>query len=170
MRTGNFWWLAGVIAAHPERRVVGRTRLQKTIKLLQRLGLPTDYVYSFHFYGPYSEGVHADIRLLEQLQLVQEAPGKSPEGDPCYILSATEAAVLPEMAAYQAHVDRLAGSDPVVLELAATYDAFREVGAGHAEALERVQRKKGPKCQNGRLESALELLQQLGLSGEGASA
>ena len=48
MKTGNFWWLAGVIAAHDGRRVVGRTRLQKTVKLLQRLGLPTDEIPGGH--------------------------------------------------------------------------------------------------------------------------
>ena len=52
MRTGNFWWLAAVVAAHDERRGVGRSRRQKTVKLLQRLGLPTDYLYTMFFYGP----------------------------------------------------------------------------------------------------------------------
>ena len=61
----KFRWLAAVVAAHPEHKVVGRTRLQKTVKLLQRLGAPLDYDYTIHFYGPYSEGVQADIGLLE---------------------------------------------------------------------------------------------------------
>lgn len=51
----RFRWLAGAIAAHKDRKVVGRTRLQKEIKLLQRLGFPTEYSYTLFFYGPYSE-------------------------------------------------------------------------------------------------------------------
>src|SRR5580658_7191699 len=72
MKTEKFRYLAGVIAAHEGRRVVGRTRLQKTIKLLQRVGLPTDYDYQLFFYGPYSEGLKSDLGLLEVLDLVQE--------------------------------------------------------------------------------------------------
>ena len=36
----KFRWLAGVIAAHGDRKVFGRTRLHKTIKLLQARGSP----------------------------------------------------------------------------------------------------------------------------------
>jgi hypothetical protein len=39
----RFRWLAAAITAHPDRKVVGRTRLQKEIKLLQRLKFPTEY-------------------------------------------------------------------------------------------------------------------------------
>ncbi|KKL80241.1 hypothetical protein LCGC14_2006760, partial [marine sediment metagenome] len=46
MSIENYRWLAGLIAAHPERKVVGRTRLQKEVKLLQRCGFPTDYSYT----------------------------------------------------------------------------------------------------------------------------
>src|SRR5947209_17166 len=79
-RLGNFWWLAAVIAAHDKRRLMGRTRLQKTVKLLQRLGMPTDYRYTIFFYGPYSEGVFSDIQLLQRLGLVTELEHPGPEG------------------------------------------------------------------------------------------
>ena len=48
--TEKFRWLAAVIAAHPGHKVVGRTRLQKTVKLLKQLGAPLDYDYMIHFY------------------------------------------------------------------------------------------------------------------------
>jgi len=54
----------------------------------------------------------------------------------------------------------------VVLELAATYDAFREEGADHEEAIERLRRKKGSKCDGGNQEKALELLASLDLETE----
>ncbi len=164
MRTGNFWWLAAVIAAHTDRRVVGRTRLQKTVKLLQRLGLPTDYLYTMFFYGPYSQGVFAEIRLLDRLGLISEEEHASGENAaPYFVLQAKPEAAMPELAKWQPAVDRMEQADLVVLELAATYDAFREMGSDPAEALGRLRHKKGAKCSEGRERRALDLLRQLGL-------
>ena len=36
-------------------RIVGRIRFQKMIYLLQQLGLGSDFKFSYHHYGPYSE-------------------------------------------------------------------------------------------------------------------
>jgi uncharacterized protein YwgA len=167
VKTGNFWWLAAVIAAHKDRRVVGRTRLQKTVKLLQRLGLPTDYLYTIFFYGPYSEGVFTEIRLLEQLGLITEEEHSNSDGaTPYFILQAKPEALMPEMARWQSAVDRIEQTDLVVLELAATYDAFREMGSDHAEAMKRLRHKKASKCTEERETRALELLRLLGLSAE----
>jgi uncharacterized protein len=155
--------LAAVIAAHENHRVVGRTRLQKTIKLLQRLGLPTDYGYMNFFYGPYSEAVQADIRLLEHMGLVREAPHTGRDNQSYYIFEAAPTATLSEVEPWQNAIDRMSRADPVVLELAATYDAFREMGSNHDEALARLRHKKGPKCDGGNLQAALGLLVDLGL-------
>src|SRR5207248_345707 len=88
MKLEKFRYLAAVVAAHPERRIVGRTRLQKTVKLLQRLGLPTDYDYMTYFYGPYSSGVQSDIGLLERLRAVSEEQQTSQDGTPYYVVTA----------------------------------------------------------------------------------
>jgi hypothetical protein len=82
MSVENYRWLAALIAAHPGRKVVGRTRLQKEVKLLQRCGFPTDYSYTIHFYGPYSEALQADIGLLGAFGLADETPDVSKEGNP----------------------------------------------------------------------------------------
>ena len=34
MNIESYRWLAGLIAAHEGRKIVGRTRLQKTVKLI----------------------------------------------------------------------------------------------------------------------------------------
>jgi uncharacterized protein YwgA len=168
MRTGNFWWLAGVIAAHKDRRVVGRTRLQKTVKLLQRLGLPTDYLFTIFFYGPYSEGLFTEIRLLEQLGLITEKEHMSVEGAaPYFVLQATPEALMPELGPWQSAIDTMEQADLVVLELAATYDAFREMGSDHDEAVRRLRHKKASKCTPECETKALELLARLGLFAEG---
>src|SRR4051794_6273378 len=99
-------FLAAVIAAHENRQVVGRTRLQKTIKLLQRLGLPSDYSYTNFFYGPYSEAVQADIRLLEHLGLVHEESHVGRDGNPYYIFKAEPTAALPQVERWRNDINR----------------------------------------------------------------
>ena len=165
MKTGNFWWLAAVVAAHDDRRVVGRTRLQKTMKLLQRLGMPTDYLYTMFFYGPYSEGLFRDIGRCGALGLLTEVEHPGPEGaTPTFVLRATAEADMEEVAPWREAIGTMQGSDLVVLELAATYDAFREMGSHHAEAVTRLKHKKAAKWTEDRHARALALLAGLGLA------
>lgn len=162
----QFRWLAGVIAAHPGRKIFGRTRLQKTIYLLQRKGLPTDFSYSLHFYGPYSDGINTGLRLVKQLELVTEEPRKGQDNE-YYVFQASPEAALQEMRPYLADLGRIQAAGDVALELAATYDAFREMGYSHPEALEWLRQKKGAKCTPDNVDKALALLGQLGLPVEG---
>lgn len=163
----KYRWLAAVIAAHPENKVYGRTRLQKTVKLLQRLKAPMDYDYMIHFYGPYSEGVQSDIGLLESFGLVEEQQCMSQDGSPYFVLHASadaqKLAEQPEVKPFRSAIETMSAADAVVLELAATYDAFREMGDDHKTALERLKRKKGTKCDGGRTTKALALLRKLRL-------
>lgn len=161
----RFRWTAAVVAAHKGGQVVGRTRLQKTIKLLQRLGLPTDYAYRNHFYGPYSPELQSDIGLLDDMGLLHEeaVPSPASETGVYYVIKAKEGAQLKELEPFLLPLRKLEEADPVVLELAATYDAFHEMGADHDEALSRLRRKKGAKCEQGREGKALGLLREIGL-------
>lgn len=163
MSIETFRWLAGVIAAHPDSKVVGRTRLQKTIRLLQRIGLPTEYPYKLFFDGPYSDGLRSGVAVLESLQLAEEEECLGHDGTPFFVVKAKPDARLPQIAKYQPVIDRLANEQPVILELAAAYDVFRELGSDHKLALERLRRKKGEKCAAGRESQALELLGAIGL-------
>jgi len=159
----RYRWLAAVIAAHPNRTVGGRTRLQKTMRLLQRCGLPTSFQYTLYFYGPYSEGLQAEVGLLSSIGLIEETGQISQDGTPYFKISALEDCTIPEMKKFQHLVDRLSSTDPVVLELAATYDSFRELGFDDQEARQRLRRKKGAKCDNGRQEQAMTLLEEIDL-------
>lgn len=166
MSLRNQKWVAALIAAHPDQRIFGRTRLQKEVKLLQRLDFPTDYSYSIHFYGPYSESLQSDIGLMEVYGLISESCEQGRDGNEYYVLEATESADLPDVSEFEGFIAQLCNAPTVVLELAATYDAFRERGDDHEEALERLRRKKGAKCENGNEDAALELLSDLGLEAE----
>ena len=164
MNPERFRLLAAVVAAHPKGQVVGGTRLQKTVKLLQRLGLPTDYDYMLHFYGPYSEGLQAEVGLLEVLGLVEEVERHAQNGLPYYVINSKSGAELPEiMKKFEDAIQTMANADPVILEIAVTYDTFREGGMTHDQALEAVQKKKAAKCKNGNDDKALKLLETLNL-------
>lgn len=166
MSLRNHKWVAALIAAHPDQKIFGRTCLQKEVKLLQRLGFPTDYSYSIHFYGPYSESLQSDIGLMEAFGLIAESSEQGRDGNEYYVLEAVESDELPDVTEFESFIDQLSNAKTVVLELAATYDAFRERGDDHEEALERLRRKKGAKCDGGNEEAALDLLNDLGLEAD----
>ncbi|MGL4419028.1 MAG: hypothetical protein ACRCZF_00045 [Gemmataceae bacterium] len=160
----SFRTLAAVIAAHPNQTIDGRTRLQKTVCLLQRLGMPTDYSFGIHFYGPYSEDLHAEMGLLKHLEMVEEVE-QPLEGDKVHykIVAKTNGADPKLVIDFQSQINVMAQSSSVVLELAATYDFFRSQYSIHETALERLRHKKGSKCKDGNEAKALKLLTQLGL-------
>ncbi|MFP4173149.1 MAG: hypothetical protein ACLFV4_09590 [Candidatus Hydrogenedentota bacterium] len=167
MRLEKFRVLNAVIASHPEGRVYGRTRLQKTILLLQELGLPTDYRFSIYFYGPYSEGLTGDLHMLCDYGFADEEKWQNLEGNPYSVFSA-ELESAPEVSEairpFKSAIERISRGDNVALELAATYVAYYDMCDGDQEqAMVRLQRKKGAKCTEENLQQAMALLQDLGL-------
>ncbi|MEE9312824.1 MAG: hypothetical protein V3V10_10495 [Planctomycetota bacterium] len=166
MHIENFRWLATVVAQHKDQKIAGRTRLQKTIWLLQRLGLQSSYSYKTYHYGPYSEGVQAEVELLESFGVLKENSKVSQADKSYYVIEVMHtdhlvADQLPENV--KSAIPMLEKEDAGILELAATYDAFRSEGAPHMEAMDAVRRKKGEKCNNGKLKKAVEFVGKLGL-------
>lgn len=136
----EYQWLAAVISAHPDQRIVGRVRLQKVVKLLQSCGLPTRYEYHIHFNGPYSEAVMEDIALLKRFgTLLETVDGNR-----------STYAIIPgafqprhEMDFLKTQIDLISQEERTfTLELAATYAMFKEMGYDTADALARTRRKK----------------------------
>lgn len=162
----KFRWLAAVIAAHPGGCLCGRTRLQKTVWILQRIGFPTDYVYTNYFYGPYSEGIQADIRLLERVGLALETQKVGLDGTPYYVFESSPDSALKEIEPFQPRIDLLSEQSPVVLELAATYDAYRVMGLTHEKSLELLRQTKDKKCLPESEMAMWALLQELRLWSE----
>lgn len=160
----DFRLLAAVIAAHPDRQVAGRTRLQKTVKLLQSMGLQTRFTYSIHFYGPYSEDLQACLGLLEKMGLAEEGGRVTAEGEKFYYIEkATPAADTALVHSYQQQISLMANTPTDILELAATYQAFCEQGENSKTALDRLKRKKASKCIGDNVQKAMQLLKQLKL-------
>ena len=158
----KFRYLQGVIAAHSQHTVHGRTRLQKTMRLLQRVGLPTDYDYTLFFYGPYSEAVHFDLGLLKSMNAVQE-DREVRDDSSTYCIVALDVKNAADVSGFSKAIKKLESQSSVVLELAATYDTYRVLGHDHVESIRRLRRKKGEKCTEQNEIQALNLLRELHL-------
>jgi uncharacterized protein YwgA len=158
--------LAGLIAAHRDGVVRGRTRLQKTVYLLQYLGLPTDYRFSMLHYGPYSEALHTERGQVEHLGLLAETEEQGSRG-PYYVLTAkSEAADFARIVSEAGLEEPLAcieRADGSVLELAATYWYYREQGLDPADAQQALLGRKPAKSTPTNVQAALALLRELGL-------
>jgi uncharacterized protein YwgA len=162
MNAPRFQWLAAVVAAHPQGTVIGRKRLQKTIRLLQRIDLPTDYCFQFHFYGPYSEEIQSDLELLRELGMVIEER-QSSEASTWFVIRASDGSDASLVSQFSREIRAMAGTDADALEVASTYDFYREMGLGHEEAVERTKEKKPSKCSSSNLDAAMKILREIGL-------
>jgi hypothetical protein len=159
----NYQMLAGVISAHPNRQVEGRIRLHRTVRLLQRIGLPTDYTFSVHFDGPYSQELHSDLKMIVQTGLGTEECKLSRKGEEFFIIKAIARVSLGLIEKFQPPIDLIAAADFQTLEFASTYDQYREMGSSHQDALNRVRSKVGGGHDGRRADSALTLLRGFGL-------
>lgn len=150
--------------------LVGRIRVQKVVYLLDQLGLASGAPFEYHHYGPYSEAVSdaiADAKFWGELEEVVNF--RVVDGAPysTFKTSADAPEEIGELDAENAryYLERFAGCSSTVLELAATVHwlAFVEnVPDWRAE----IEVRKAGKTGNGRLQQALSLLTDIGLSPE----
>lgn len=158
--------LAGLIAAHRDGKVDGRLRLQKTVYLLQAAGVPLGYDFKMLHYGPYSEGLRADCRILINLDLAREAEQNVQTGTR-FSLTATEEATMLALVVEEWNaaekLQTIEAADTDTLELAATYRYYRELGYAEDEAMRALRSKKAGKVSEPAEAQALELLDRLGI-------
>jgi uncharacterized protein YwgA len=149
--------------------LTGRVRLQKTIYLLERLGLGGDFDFGYHHYGPFSSDVFSATEDAKAFGMVSENLGRRALDDARFSIFQQGSVTIPgnplqkigrEKAA--ALVALMQKRSSTVLELAATVDwlhHFEDIADWQSE----VVRRKGQKTGKGRLEEAVELLTELGL-------
>lgn len=53
-------------------KVEGRTRIQKTVYILQYLGYPLNEDFSYSYFGPYSDDLRNEIDFLTSVGILQE--------------------------------------------------------------------------------------------------
>src|SRR5580700_10617544 len=69
---------AAVAAAHDADSYVGRTAVQKLVYFAQLAGMPAEYRFDIHFYGPYCYEITRDAEWLTADQVIQDV-SKVPE-------------------------------------------------------------------------------------------
>jgi uncharacterized protein len=148
--------------------LVGRTRLQKTVYLLDAVGMQSGASYYYHNFGPFSDDVADAISDAKFLgALVERSSQRQSDGSPFSIFSTPTAA---GSAGKVGSIDkekagqllmRFKALNATVLELAATIHWLKFV-----ESIEdwrsELKRRKGSKTEYGRLEQAAALLAALG--------
>jgi uncharacterized protein YwgA len=152
-------------------RLVGRTRMQKTIYLLDVLGLESGASYYYYNFGPFSDEIADGISDSKfRGALVEETEYRMSDGSPFSIFKAnnrgseqaSDIGALPAGRVKEI-LQRFASCNSTVLELAATIHWLAQVEKVSDWRRELV-RRKGSKTQNGRMERAAELLGELGIS------
>jgi uncharacterized protein YwgA len=160
--------VAAVVAA-AGGKVTGRVRLQKTVYLLDRLGLNSGFEYDYHHYGPYSRDLDCATLDAKAFDLVVERFDHRQSDGAMY--SIFEVKTAPKDEAYgELGRDRatelarkFAQTNVTVLELAATVD-WLWWQERYADWRSEITKRKAVKVQGGRLERALALLNEIGLS------
>jgi uncharacterized protein YwgA len=149
--------------------LVGRTRMQKTIYLLDILGLKSGASYYYYNFGPFSDEIAAGISDGKfGGMLVEETKHRMSDGSPFSIFRTDKISEqIREVGALPAeHVksvlQRFTSCNATVLELAATIHWLAKVEQVIDWQKELV-RRKGSKTQNGRMDRAIELLRELGV-------
>ena len=151
-------------------RLVGRTRMQKTVYLLDVLGLRSGASYYYYNFGPFSDEIANGISDGKfNGSLVEEIDYRMSDGSPFSIFKTDRtSAQIHEVGSLPADKVRsilqlFASCNSTVLELAATIHWLARVERV-PDWRKELERRKGSKTQNGRMERAAELLSQLGVS------
>lgn len=151
-------------------RMVGRTRLQKTIYLLHALDMESDATYYYYNFGPFSDEITDGISDGKFSGLLSEQTSyRVIDGSPFSIFEtlrkADEVQDVGGLSADEARgiIQILEAQSSTVLELAATIHWLK-----HIEQIDdwraELGRRKGAKTENGRMEKAYELLQSLNIA------
>lgn len=102
-------------------QLVGRTRLQKTVYVLELCGLGYDFHFHYKYYGPYSEDLTLSVKDAELDGLVKESEEIAQWGGHYSIFSLCERPSDAQVDQRAIEIVKLTKrSDPVTLELAAT--------------------------------------------------
>jgi uncharacterized protein YwgA len=150
-------------------QLTGRVRFQKTMYLLEQLGVEGGFNYEYHYYCPYSRDLDNAIIEAAALGLIKEEFGyRGSDGARFSIFRLTSAAKDEAFRAIGGNrakklVEKLAQTNVTILELAATVDwLWRHERRKNWR--EEITRRKPVKADGGRLDRAIAILQELDLS------
>lgn len=166
MAKANPWEFVEDIVALNGGVLVGRTRLQKSIYLLQEMLLAEGYDFDYYHFGPYSDALAEDVRFAEFFGELESEPLPGAHSVPYTKFKTT--AKLPKFMdenkakSIKDALCKLQHHEALLLELAATW-RFLETHGYPETAKEEVTIRKPNKATPDRLTRAKKLLVELGL-------
>lgn len=150
------------------RKLVGRTRLQKTVYLLDACGLNSGASYYYYNFGPFSDDVANGISDGKFSDLIQEETSyRQIDGSPFSIFKTQKTPdTIRKLGSLNVEkakqmLEKLNSTSAVVLELAATIHWLQFIERVPDWRTE-LQRRKGSKTGNGRADQAQSLLNEMG--------
>jgi uncharacterized protein len=162
--------VAAVVAA-ADGALTGRVRLQKTVYLLDRLGLNSQFKFNYFHYGPYSRDLDNATADAKAFDLVEENFEHRQSDGAMFSIFRLKGEAKPKPEAYgrlepekaREFVQTFVRTNVTVLELAATVDWLCHFEDHRQDWDREITRRKPVKVQGGRLEKAVALLGKLGL-------
>ena len=164
--------VADLIALN-DGKLFGRNRLQRQAYLLHRCGADFDIRFVYYRYGPHSFDLSNGVIEACADERIEIDKQRGPNGIHHAIFKSGKRAREPNnigcLAADRAKhlIEEMEQVSDTVLELAATMVFLRDDRGWGENAVTETRARKPLKAQNGRLESALALVQQLGLDAAG---
>lgn len=157
--------VAGLVKA-AGGEIVGKIRLQKTVYLLQEMGIRSDLDFEYHHYGPYSEAL-ADQTEGEVIfgELKSTERRRMGDGVPyvVYQLEGSNVEALQLTAKQKTALAEMQRTSATVLELAATIHWLSVYEGFTTEWRRELISRKGAKTSSGRDQAAFALLEKIGL-------
>jgi uncharacterized protein YwgA len=142
MNQGTAKDVAAVVGSAGE--IVGRTRLQKTVALLEMTGLGFGFKFDYYKFGPFSEDLVASLDRAIALEYVSEDEKRASWGGRYSIFKTAERRLTGDPA--RDELIKLAkDADAVALELAVTAAFLKKEGSSNAWA--EVEQRKPEKAE-----------------------
>lgn len=146
-------------------RVVGKTRLQKMVYIMEAAGIDMGYNYRYFHYGPYSEDLSNHIEIATAMGIVRHTESLTADGKRKYSIYEVVNKTLDLDNATEADEQNLLlrkmnETDSITLELAATA-LYLKKEEGYEDPWEETGRRKPRKATPERLEKAKKFYLEL---------
>jgi len=158
MTTGTPKFIASLISASGGK-VVGRTRLQKMVCMLNISGYDVGFDFSYHHYGPYSEDLSFAVSDAHALGLIQEEKRHTDWGTRYSVYEARQEVDSDEIATISPLLEVMRDADSVELELAVTAAFLKADGVD--SPWDEVRRRKSQKATDTRIQQAQKLYSEI---------
>ncbi|GEM90827.1 hypothetical protein [Oceanithermus desulfurans] len=144
-------------------RVVGKTRLQKMVYIMEAAGIDMGYDYVYFHYGPYSEDLSNHIEIATAMGIVKHTESLTADGKRKYSIYEIVKKTLDDATEADEQnllLKKMNETDSITLELAATA-LYLKKEEGYEDPWEETSRRKPRKATPERLEKAKKFYSEL---------